>query len=214
VKPGDTVIDVGAHVGLFTVLLAYQVWETGRVIAYEPSPRMLDLLRDNTTMNWLGDRVEIVPKAAAAASGTLPFIAPARYTMTGSLRPVEHLLSTEDRADTVERIEVEAEPLDVHAGRFERIDLVKIDVEGAEEQVFAGMERLLASGTVKRVSFEVARDHMGSDWEPFSERLRGLEREGWTFATITAGGDPEPIPLREVLERGRFSQVLMHRASR
>jgi FkbM family methyltransferase len=211
IQPGDTVFDVGAHIGLFSLLLAYQVWETGRVVAYEPSPSMLELLRDNVAMSWLTDRVEIVPKAAAAASGSLPFLAPSRYTMTGSLRPVEHLLSTEDRVDTLDRLEVEAEPLDVHLGRFERIDLIKVDVEGAEEQVFAGMERLLASGVVKRVSFEVNRTHMGDDWSSFTERLRRLEHEGWAFATISEAGEPEPISLAAVFERGRFSQVLMHR---
>jgi hypothetical protein len=78
-------------------------------------------------MNWLSDRVEIVPKAAASASGSLPFLAPGRFTMTGSLRPVEHFLSTGDRLESLERLEVEAEPLDVHVGHFERIDLAKID---------------------------------------------------------------------------------------
>jgi hypothetical protein len=51
----------------------------------------------------------------------------------------------------------------VHVGRFERIDLVKIDVEGAEDQGLAGMTQLLASGAVRRVSFEVSRDHIGDD---------------------------------------------------
>jgi FkbM family methyltransferase len=213
IEPGDTVIDVGAHAGLFTLLLAYQVWETGRVIAYEPSPRMLELLRDNVTMNWLSDRVEIVPKAAAAVSGSLPFLAPTRYTMTGSLRPVEHLLKTEDRVEALERLEVEAEPLDVYLGRLKRVDLVKVDVEGAEEQVFAGMEQLLASGAVTRVSFEVARDHMGDDWEPFTERLRRLAGEGWEFCTISDAGDLDPISLTAIFERGRFSQVLMQRGA-
>lgn len=211
IKPGDTVIDVGAHVGLFTLLLAYSVWDTGRVIAYEPCPRMLELLRDNVGMGWLGDRVEIVAKAAAATSGSLSFLAPTRYTMTGSLRPLEHLLTTQDRLDTVDRIEVEAEPIDVHVGRFEQIDLIKIDVEGAENQVFTGMEQLLASGVVRRVSFELAREHMGDEWTPFTERLRGLEADGWTFSTISDTGEPQPIALRTVFERGRFSHVLMQR---
>jgi FkbM family methyltransferase len=211
IKPGDTVIDVGAHVGLFTLLLAYSVWDTGRVIAYEPCPRMLELLRDNVGMGWLGDRVEIVAKAAAATSGSLSFLAPTRYTMTGSLRPVEHLLTTQDRVDTVDRIEVEAEPIDVHVGRFEQIDLIKIDVEGAENQVFTGMEQLLASGVVRRVSFELAREHMGDEWKPFTERLRGLEADGWTFSTISDTGEPQSIALRTVFERGRFSHVLMQR---
>ena len=213
IRRGDTVIDIGAHAGLFTLLLAYQVWESGRVIAYEPNPRLLELLRDNVTMNWLSDRVEIVPKAAAAVSGSLPFLAPTRYTMTGSLRPVERLLETEDRVEALERLKVDAEPLDVHLGRFERIDLVKIDVEGAEEQVFAGMEQLLASGAVRRLSFEVARELIGDEWKPFAERLRRLAREDWEFCTITDTGEPAPISVAAILERGRFSQVLMQRGA-
>jgi FkbM family methyltransferase len=108
IRPGDTVIDVGAQRWAFTLLFAYQVWEHGHVIAYEASPAMLKLLRENVTRSWLSDRVEIVPKAAAATTGVLPFLAPSRYSMTGSLRPVEHLLSTDDRIDTIERMEVEA----------------------------------------------------------------------------------------------------------
>jgi FkbM family methyltransferase len=211
IQPGDTVIDVGAHVGLFTLLLAYSVWETGRVIAYEPCPRMVELLRTNVVMSWLSDRVEIVAKAAAATSGSLSFLAPTRYTTMGSLRPVEHLLTTQDRVDTVDRIEVETEPLDVHVGRFEQIELIKIDAEGAENAVFTGMEQLLASGVVRRVSFELAREHMGDEWEPFTDRLRGLEADGWTFSTISDTGEPHPIALSTVFERGRFSQVLMQR---
>jgi FkbM family methyltransferase len=213
IKPGDTVIDVGAHVGLFTLLLAYQVWDSGRVVAYEPSPRMLELLRDNVSMGWLNDRVEIVPKAAASTSGSRPFLAPARYTTTGSLQPVKHLLSTEDRVDKLDRIEVETEPLDVHFGRFEQVALVKLDVEGAENQVLSGMEQLLESGVVKRVSFEISREHIGDDWENFTERLQRFEHDGWTFSTISEAGEPEPIALTDVFERGRFSQVLMRRGN-
>jgi FkbM family methyltransferase len=211
VNPGDTVFDVGANVGLFTILLAYQVWEHGTVVSYEPNPRMVEYLRDNVSMNWLNDRVEIVPKAAADRSENLEFLAPRRFAMTGSIQPVEDLLVTDDRVDRIERITVEAEPLDIHIDRFERIDLVKIDVEGAEERVLAGMEQLLHSGVVRHVSFEVSRDHIGSDWESFTQRLTSLQDSGWWFATISDAGEPEAIELEEVFSRGRFSQVLMTR---
>jgi FkbM family methyltransferase len=209
VKPGDTVIDVGANVGLFTLLLGFEVWEYGRVLAYEANPRIVELLRDNVSMNWLNDRVEIIPKAAAATHGELEFIAPQRFSVTGSLQPVEHLLVSDDRVDTLERITVPAEPLDVHAGRFERIALIKIDVEGAEEQVFAGMTGLLEAGVVEHVSFEVADEYMGADWGPFAARLRDLHARGWSFATIASDGSPEPIEVDAVIAKGRFSQVLM-----
>jgi FkbM family methyltransferase len=211
IRPGDTVLDVGANIGLFTVLLGYTVWEHGTVVAYEANPRVLPILRDNVAMNWLLDRVEIVPKAAAAAVGRLPFLAPARFDSCGSLRPVEHLLASDDRRSDVEHVEVEAEPLDVHLGRFDRIALIKVDVEGAEEQVFAGMEGLLDSGTVERVSFEIARSHLADEWEPFRERLLRLGDSGWKFATISAAGNPEGVALEDLVERDQISQVLMTR---
>ena len=88
VKPGDTVFDAGANVGLFTLLMGFQVWEYGHVIAYEANPRIVELLRDNVSMNWLNDRIEIVPKAAAATESELTFIAPRKFSVTGSLQPV------------------------------------------------------------------------------------------------------------------------------
>ena len=52
---------------------------------------------------------------------------------------------------------------------------------------------------------------MGDEWTPFTERLRGLEADGWTFSTISDTGEPQPIALPTVFERGRFSHVLMQR---
>jgi hypothetical protein len=129
--------------------------------------------------------------------------------MMGSIRPIEEHLSSEDLQDTIDHIEVEAEPLDVHVGRFERVHLIKVDVEGAEEQVFAGMAGLLASGVVQRVAFELYRPLMGDDWEPFARRLKALEAAGWSFATLPDSGIPEPVALDAVLDRGWFSQVVM-----
>jgi len=214
VKPGDTVVDVGANLGIFTILAGYQVWEHGRVIAYEASPANLDVLRDNVAMNYLTDRIEVVPRAAGAAAGTLPFLAPRRFGGAGSLQPIEHLLVSEDRRDTVERIDVEVEPLDDRLARLDRVDLVKVDVEGGEEQVFAGMEATLARGAVRRVAFELSRDRLGADWPAFADRLRALAAGGWTFATLPDSGIPEPAPLDGLLERGQVSQVLMAPATR
>jgi hypothetical protein len=109
----------------------------------------------------------------------------------------------------MEHVEVDAEPLDVHAGRFERIDLIKVDVQGAEERVFAGMEELLGSGVVRRVSFAMARSQLGDDWEPFRRRLLGLRDAGWAFSTIAESGEPEPAALEALFDRSPISQVLM-----
>ena len=211
IRPGDVAIDVGANVGLFTLLLAHQVWERGRVIAYEPNPQLVSVLRDNVAMNWLGDRIEVIPSAAAAGAGTVRLQASRRFQMLSTIRAGEDALLSDERTDTVETIEVRAEPLDAQIGRFERIDLVKIDVEGAEEQVFAGMSGLLASGVVRRVCFELIRPSIGADWDRFAGRLKALEADGWRFATLTDAGHPEPAELDGLLDRGWWSQVAMLR---
>jgi FkbM family methyltransferase len=211
-RPGDVTIDVGANVGLFTLLMAYHVWEHGRVIAYEPNPRLLALLRDNVAMNWLDDRVEIVPRAVAAADRRVELRAPRRFQMLGTIRSLDDdVLLSGHRTDTVDTIEVRTEPLDARIGRIERIDLIKVDVEGAEEQVFAGMAGLLRAGVVRRVCFELIRPSLGADWDPFARRLKGLEAEGWRFATLTDAGVAEFAELDVLLDRGWWSQVLMQR---
>ena len=160
-------------------------------------------------MNWLEDRVEVVPRAAAASEGRARLLAPRRFQMLGT---IGHLLPSEHRADTVETVNVATEPLDAQIGRFERIDLVKIDVEGAEEQVFAGMSGLLDSGVVRRVCFEMIRPSLGDDWDAFARRLKALEERGWSFATLAESGHAEPAELDALLERGWWSQVAMLRA--
>jgi len=209
-RPGDLAIDVGAHVGLFTLLMAYQVWEHGRVIAYEPNPRLLELLRDNVAMNWLDDRVEIVPRAVAATESSVELRAPRRFQMLGTIQSlIDDVPPSRHRRDTVDTIEVRTEPLDARMGRVERIDLIKVDVEGAEEQVFAGMSELLRAGVVRRVCFELIKPSLGADWDRFARRLKGLEAEGWRFATLTDAGVAESAELDVLLDRGWWSQVLM-----
>ena len=213
VRPGDVAVDVGANVGLFTLLLAYQVWEKGRVIAYEANPQLVPTLRENVAMNWLGDRVEIVPRAAAATSGRAEMRVPERFRMMGTIQASDDLLLSGQREGSLETIEVETEPLDERLARLDRLALIKVDVEGAEEKVFAGMAGLLDAGVVERVCFEMIRPWMGADWPAFAKRLKALEAAGWRFVTLPSSGVPEAAELDALLDRGWWSQVVMTNAS-
>lgn len=213
VRPGDVAVDVGANVGLFTLLLAYQVWETGRVIAYEANPQLVPTLRENVAMNWLGDRVEIVPHAAAATSGRVEMRVPESFRMLGTIQASDEVLLSGQRGGSLKTFEVETEPLDNRLARLERVALIKVDVEGAEEKAFAGMAGLLDAGVVERVCFEMIRPWMGDDWAPFVKRLKAFEAAGWRFATLPDSGVPEAAELDALLDRGWSSQVLMTSAS-
>jgi hypothetical protein len=73
------------------------------------------------------------------------------------------------------------------------------------------MERLVASGAIERICFELLRDRMGADWEPMATRLRRFAAAGWAFAVLNGNGEPVPADLEKLLEAGSFSQVLLEK---
>jgi FkbM family methyltransferase len=135
-RGGGDFVDVGAHIGMYTVAAARALRDTGRVLALEPNPGARRQLEDNLRLNGCAN-VVVVPRAAAAARG----------------RGVLHVPETPDpsfsslqagRFAEGEPVEVETTTVDeeVEAAGLDPV-LVKIDVEGAELDVLAGMERTL-----------------------------------------------------------------------
>src|SRR5262245_48390832 len=85
-KPGDVVVDVGANYGYTACLFAYEVEESGRVLAIEPGPRMFDLLRSNVERN-VPDRVQVVNAAAGSEPGTALLYRSGTNLATNGLNP-------------------------------------------------------------------------------------------------------------------------------
>ena len=121
----EYVLDIGAHVGAFTL------WVTARsrchVLALEPNPSTRRMLEANVRRQGLGDRVEVRPWALAGGRGSR------------SLRPAPDSAATSLVSEmTSGDVQVEAMDLAgaIVASGFPRIDIVKMDIEGAEYEVF------------------------------------------------------------------------------
>jgi len=134
-KKGDTVIDIGANVGAFTVRAAKLVGDKGMVIAIEPEPRNLVLLQQNIKQNNLNN-VKIVKKAI--------WDKPTKIRLYLSEFSGGH--SIKENATAKNYIEVEADCLDNIISELElnHIDFIKLDVEGAELEALKGAEKTLA----------------------------------------------------------------------
>jgi FkbM family methyltransferase len=131
-RRGMTVWDVGANVGLYTLPSARAVAPAGRVYAFEPMPRNLDLLRRHVAMNRLSN-VEICEAAVG--------------DMRGTLRMAEGDSPSEFHADPAGRWQVPAVTLDdwLAASGSLAPDVVKIDVEGSDDAVLRGGARTFAA---------------------------------------------------------------------
>jgi len=139
-KPGHVALDVGANSGCHTLVMASAVGQTGRVLAFEPNPRMFDRLQANVKLNRF-DHVATFPMAVSDAPGQLKLFIPALADYNQGLGSV-HRANLEDICDEVA---VETATLDeiVQANQLLRLDLIKIDVEGHELQVFKGAQQTL-----------------------------------------------------------------------
>jgi FkbM family methyltransferase len=135
---GTYAFDVGANVGLFTVVMSRAVGPKGRVVAVEPVADTIGALRRNLVRNHCGN-VDVVEGAAAASTGEVPLLLtddPALHSAGGKVirgHPTIH--TTTVKAYTLDEMWIAAgEPL---------VSLVKIDVEGGEEGVLLGAAEMI-----------------------------------------------------------------------
>jgi FkbM family methyltransferase len=163
VRPGATVLDVGAHVGYYTLLAARLAGTDGRVLAFEPEPGNAERLRRHVALNRLG-QVEVVEAAVAARPGAASF---ARGTGSGTGR----LMARGDSEVRTVAIDDEV------AARGIRPAVIKIDVEGAERIVLEGADRTLR--TARPVLFLSTHGPL-----PHTECTVILERLGYTLRPI------------------------------
>jgi FkbM family methyltransferase len=130
IGPGDVFLDVGAHVGFYSLMASRRVGTAGRVIAFEPNPRNIDYLRRHISLNEAAN-VEIVEAAVSASDGLIGFEASGDSSM-GHVLP--------DGQGTVRSISLNAwaEAADIAP------TVIKIDVEGHEPPVLEGATEVMS----------------------------------------------------------------------
>lgn len=146
-RAGMVVADIGANIGYFTLLMAEMVGSSGRVHAFEPNPAVSRLLHRSLDVNGFLDRVQLHETALADTDGaTLTFVVPDNEPKNGHLQPLIDPATT-DYA-TVQTTRLDSRP------EWREIEFAKIDVEGAEEMIWAGSGGLLQSNKLRTVVLE------------------------------------------------------------
>ncbi len=141
-QPGDFVLDVGAHIGYYTLQFARAVGPAGRVIAIEPHPDNIERLITNTELNCYNN-VDVVQAAASNKAGSIELF-------ESTVNTGDHRLYRSDDDDVhnqgMARTAIQVEALtidDVVRDSIGPLRLVKMDIQGAETAALEGMQELL-----------------------------------------------------------------------
>jgi FkbM family methyltransferase len=139
-KEGDTTIDVGANVGLMSLIFAKCIGNSGKVFSFEPEPNNNAALLNNIKLNSFSN-ISVSNSALSNKKGVLKF-----YLSNDNNSGTHSLYYNSEKLST-DFIEVQALPFDefIVGKNISDIKLIKIDVEGAEIDVIEGMKMTLQS---------------------------------------------------------------------
>lgn len=189
-KPGMTFVDVGAHVGQYSLLGSGLVGLEGTVHSFEPEPETFDLLQHNVLINGLHN------------------VHPIRCALGESLKEVELYVARPDNIGQTSlrqpnnfsgvKVRVQCQTLDSYAGEhgIDRINLIKIDVEGAELDVLMGARGVLSRNPKPHIIVEFWEEFLqeyGVSCAQLAEFLRG---SGYSLFWIGETGLTPYIPRK------------------
>jgi FkbM family methyltransferase len=170
-------VDVGANLGYFSFLWA-GLAPQGRVVAFEASPRNISMFQFSIERNCLGRRIALIPKALGDCTGSVAFdIGPEEQSGWGGLSN-----EVSSNAITVPIVRLDDELPD------QRIDLLKVDVEGAEALVLLGCEKLLRKRMINTIYFEQNQERMNALGFKEGDVQKFLRTMGYECRPIDASG--------------------------
>jgi len=186
-RPGMTVLDIGAHHGLYTLLASGRVGKRGRVIAFEPSPRERKRLRRHL---WLNRSKNVAVQSCALGDEHREaelFLVTGREDWCNSLRAPQI-----DARTTTVRVELERVDDVMEKLGITRVDFIKLDVEGAELSILRGARATLAAS--RPVILAEVQDLRTRPWGYAArEIIYFLERAGYWWYALTANSNLQPI---------------------
>lgn len=186
VKPGMSCIDVGANIGYFTLLLSDLVGEQGFVEAFEPQPRLCELLQRSISVNGFGRKAQVLQYAVSDVAGSGTLTEHPRLMGSASLASMSGL-------PDISRRQVKVVTLDGLVPRERPIDFVKIDVQGYELRVLRGMKQLIL-GSPK---IAIAMEFTPADHEDPMSVLFEIQKMGLLIGSIGTDGLIRSVTAQE-----------------
>lgn len=196
-RDGDWMVDVGANCGALTLLGAKMVRTFGRVISFEPNPRLAGLLNKSIALNWYQDRIRLKPNAVGDAERRMTLFVPTAISGAASLVFSRGSQSNDLIDDGIKNgleIDVDVVALDHALPDAVRFRLIKMDVEGFEPEVLNGMDRIIRERRADAIMVEASPEIAGERWPIIDAKIREILTAGYTSHKLSRSGKLVAVP--------------------
>jgi FkbM family methyltransferase len=199
--PGMTVLDIGAHHGFYSLLASMKVGSSGRVVAFEPSPREREKLLRNLSLNGCSN-VQVEDCALADAAGQQELI------LVDSSNSGCNSLRQPNVADSTSLVAVRVATLDGYLAQhpLPPLDFIKLDAEGAELAILQGARTMLESRPRPLIQCELEEIRT----QPWGYHPRDvvalLDTMGYCWFQAQSGGALRPVEDKNAVD-GNFLAV-------
>ena len=194
IHSGDIVVDIGAHIGYYTLQFANLVGPTGKVYAFEPEPKNFELLKKNVQINKY-DNVVLIQKIVSDKDGIVEFFI-SKFDSIGN-----KLFKSNEAGSS---IKIESTTLDEYFKDLkEKIDFIKMDIQGGEGKAILGMKNLLKENKNLKIIQEWWPDALKQNNTNPEDHLKFLQHIGYKIYEIdgTIKKDILPITIEQLLEK-------------
>jgi FkbM family methyltransferase len=210
VKPGMQVVEIGSNIGYYSLLAASRIGKDGFIYCFEANPHLCQLLQKNININGYTSRVKCFNKAVTNELDKIKFRIDKNY-LGGSYICFSPLQEQPDQF--VEIIEVESTFLDKELESCDRVDLLKIDAEGAEPLIIKGAEKFLRKNQDIKIIMEFNLDYFTAkygDRNP-EEHLKILRDLGFKINLIDETASYHPVSNAQILNNPENQELLIFR---
>ena len=200
IHSGDVVLDIGAHIGYYTLQFANLVGSTGKVYAFEPEPKNFELLKKNVQINK-HDNVVLIQKIVSDKDGIVEFFI-SKFDSIGN-----KLFKSNEAGSS---IKIESTTLDEYFKDLKKkIDFIKMDIQGGEGKAILGMKNLLKENKNLKIIQEWWPDALKQNNTNPEDHLKFLQHIGYKIYEIdgTIKKDILPITIEQLL--GKYPNSLI-----
>lgn len=189
-RKGFYCLDIGANCGYYSLIMADIVSESGRIMAVEANPRLSSLLEQTLAVNGFTGNSQVLQKAVSDTGGQKVNLMIPKNGCLGNATICETIESSGNNA-----VEVETVTVDELTQDWSRVDLIKIDAEGAEDAIWGGMQNTINKNKDIIIIMEFC-NHRYRDAKGF---LEDIQSAGFAIQHIEDDSRVKPLSIKDCL---------------